>query len=86
MREQGEEILFLRKIIPGIADRSYGIHVARLAGIPKPILKRAQQVLENLESNEFDENDRTRPKLAETKRRGKRSPAANPNQLTLGFL
>ena len=86
VREQGEEILFLRKIIPGIADRSYGIHVARLAGIPKPILKRAQQVLENLESNEFDENDRTRPKLAETKRRGKRSPAANPNQLTLGFL
>ena len=85
VREQGEEILFLRKIVPGIADRSYGIHVARLAGIPRPILKRARQVLENLESNEFDEDDRTRPKLAETKRRGKRSPADNPNQLTLGF-
>ncbi len=85
VREQGEQILFLRKILPGVADKSYGIHVARLAGIPKKILDRAQQVLENLESNEFDENDRLRPKLAETKRRGRRSPADNPNQLSLGF-
>jgi DNA mismatch repair protein MutS len=85
VREQGEQILFLRKILPGVADKSYGIHVARLAGIPKKILARAQQVLENLESNEFDENDKQRPKLAETKRRGRRSPADNPNQLSLGF-
>ena len=85
VREQGEQILFLRKILPGVADKSYGIHVARLAGIPRKILSRAQQVLENLESNEFDENDRQRPKLAETKRRGHRSPAENPNQLSLGF-
>ncbi len=85
VREQGEQILFLRKILPGVADKSYGIHVARLAGIPRKILSRAQQVLENLESNEFDENDRQRPKLAETKRRGRRSPADDPNQLSLGF-
>ncbi|MCQ2397260.1 MAG: DNA mismatch repair protein MutS [Lentisphaeria bacterium] len=85
VREQGEEIMFLRKIVPGIADKSYGIHVARLAGIPKKIINRAAQVLENLESNEFDENDRNRPKLAETKRRGRRSPADDPNQLTFEF-
>jgi DNA mismatch repair protein MutS len=85
VREQGEQILFLRKILPGVADKSYGIHVARLAGIPKKILARAQQVLENLESNEFDENDKQRPKLAETNRRARPPPADNPNQLSLGF-
>ena len=85
VREQGEEIMFLRKIVPGIADKSYGIHVARLAGIPRSVIQRATQVLENLESNEFDEEDKARPKLAETKRRGRRSPADDPNQLTFDF-
>lgn len=84
VREQGEEILFLRKIVPGIADKSYGIHVARLAGIPRQIIDRAAQVLENLEATEFDELDRTKPRLAETKRKGRRKPN-DENQLLLGF-
>lgn len=84
VREQGEEILFLRKIAPGIADKSYGIHVARLAGIPRQIIDRAAQVLENLEATEFDELDRTKPRLAETKRKGRRKPN-DENQLLLGF-
>lgn len=83
-REQGEEILFLRKIAPGIADKSYGIHVARLAGIPRQIIDRAAQVLENLEATEFDELDRTKPRLAETKRKARRKPN-DENQLLLGF-
>ncbi len=49
VREDGEEIVFLRKIVPGGADRSYGIHVARLAGIPEAILQHAQQILHTLE-------------------------------------
>ena len=82
VKEEGESIMFLRKIVPGAADKSYGIHVARLAGIPKIVIDRADQVLTNLENNEFDEEDAKRPKLAETKRRGRRSPYHDPNQLT----
>ncbi len=49
VKEDGEKITFLRKIIPGGADRSYGIHVASLAGIPVAILQRAQEILRTLE-------------------------------------
>lgn len=49
VKEKGEDITFLRKIIPGEADKSYGIHVARLAGLPRPIIKRANQVLTKIE-------------------------------------
>ena len=49
VREWNEQIIFLRKIIPGGADKSYGIHVARLAGVPKEILDRAKDILAHLE-------------------------------------
>src|SRR6266446_4691327 len=49
VREWNEQIIFLRKIIPGGADKSYGIHVARLAGVPKEILDRARDILSHLE-------------------------------------
>ncbi|MBQ9786710.1 MAG: DNA mismatch repair protein MutS [Lentisphaeria bacterium] len=51
VREYGDEVIFLRQIIPGPADRSYGIHVARLAGVPDPVLERAKSILELLEKN-----------------------------------
>ena len=50
VREKGEEVVFLRRIEPGVADRSYGIHVARMAGIPREVLRRARQVLAGLEA------------------------------------
>jgi DNA mismatch repair protein MutS len=49
VREWNEQIIFLRKIIPGGADKSYGIQVARLAGLPKEILDRAKEILAHLE-------------------------------------
>ncbi|MGB9840425.1 DNA mismatch repair protein MutS [Thermovenabulum sp.] len=49
VKEKGDEILFLRKIIPGEADKSYGIEVAKLAGLPKSLIKRASELLKNLE-------------------------------------
>ncbi|MEY2480582.1 MAG: mismatch repair protein MutS [Verrucomicrobiota bacterium] len=49
VREWNEQIIFLRKIVPGGADKSYGIHVARLAGLPKEILDRAKDILAHLE-------------------------------------
>ena len=49
VKEDGENIIFLRKVVAGKADRSYGIHVARLAGLPKEVIKRATEVLHDLE-------------------------------------
>lgn len=49
--EQGDQVVFLHKIVPGGADKSYGIHVAELAGIPAPVITRAQQVLIELETD-----------------------------------
>jgi len=49
VKEAGEEIVFLRKVLPGSVDRSYGIQVARLAGLPKKVTERARRVLHSLE-------------------------------------
>jgi DNA mismatch repair protein MutS len=54
VKEWNNEIIFLRKIVPGSSDRSYGIQVARLAGIPRIVLERAREVLANLEKTELD--------------------------------
>ena len=51
VREHNNNIVFLHKIIPGVANRSYGIAVAKMAGIPAKVVERAEQVLENLENN-----------------------------------
>jgi DNA mismatch repair protein MutS len=51
VQEKNGEVLFLRKIVPGGADRSYGIHVAQLAGLPSMVIDRAKAVLEQLESS-----------------------------------
>jgi len=50
--EEGDKVIFLHKIVPGGTDRSYGIHVAQLAGLPKSVLVRAQEVLAELESHD----------------------------------
>lgn len=55
VKEEGEDIVFLRKIIPGGADRSYGIQVARLAGIPEIVLNRAREIAEQLSDNDITE-------------------------------
>ncbi|HSR29765.1 MAG TPA: DNA mismatch repair protein MutS [Anaerolineae bacterium] len=47
--EEKDKVVFLRRIVPGGADRSYGIHVAQLAGLPKPVIHRAEEILEELE-------------------------------------
>ncbi len=54
VREWEGRVVFLRKVIPGGADRSYGIHVAELAGIPPSVIARAKEILANLERQELD--------------------------------
>jgi DNA mismatch repair protein MutS len=65
VREWNDQIIFLRKIQPGAADKSYGIQVARLAGLPKGIIERAKEILANLEASEL--NAQGKPRLAEAK-------------------
>jgi len=62
VKEWGDHIVFLRKIVPGGCDHSYGIQVARLAGLPKEVIQRAKEILHNLEANELTPNEL--PKLA----------------------
>jgi DNA mismatch repair protein MutS len=80
VRESGERVVFLHRIVAGAADRSYGIHVAQLAGLPERVIARAREVLRELEA------ERTVEHLAEA-RPGRRSkPAARDeaeNQLGL---
>jgi DNA mismatch repair protein mutS len=56
IKEFNEEVVFLHEVISGAADRSYGIHVAKLAGLPKVVIKRAEQVLQSLESDNSHKN------------------------------
>lgn len=49
VKEKGEDVIFLRKIVPGGTDESYGIHVAKLAGVPKVVVKRSNEILKSLE-------------------------------------
>jgi len=62
VKEKGDSITFLRKIVPGAADKSYGIQVARLAGLPDEVIERASDILKNLEEGEFAESGQ--PKIA----------------------
>jgi DNA mismatch repair protein MutS len=61
-REHGDEVIFLRTVVPGPSDQSYGIQVGRLAGLPREVVRRARQILDNLERDEFDPSGR--PRLA----------------------
>lgn len=71
VKEEGGRIVFLRRIAPGIAEKSFGIHVGAMAGLPKEVVDRAAQILKNLEANEIDVNApnkvvrRPRKKLSE---------------------
>ena len=53
VREWNDEVIFLHKVLPGIADKSYGIHVARIAGIPHKVIDRSREILSQLEDGSF---------------------------------
>lgn len=77
VKEYGDRIIFLRKIVEGGSDRSYGIQVARLAGLPHPVIERAKEILSNLEEDEYSIGDV--PRIA----RGEHSPVSGDIQLSL---
>ena len=60
VREWQDQVVFLHKILPGAADKSYGIHVARLAGVPSEVIERAKQILAQLENEQLDATGRAK--------------------------
>ena len=70
VREWDDNVIFLHKIIEGAADKSYGIHVARLAGVPREVNERAKQVLSQLEAEHLDGDGQSKLTRKERKRKG----------------
>lgn len=83
VREWNDQIIFLHKIVPGTADKSYGIQVARLAGVPKPVLTRAKEILSNLEESELAPEGKPRPVARHRAEREKLQALAPNPQLDL---
>ncbi len=85
VREWNDSIIFLHKIMPGSTNRSYGIQVAALAGVPPKVVERAHEILKNIEKGEFDHFGKPRIAASARQQNRKRSgPAENhPNQLSL---
>ena len=67
VKEIGSQILFMRKLIPGGSEHSFGIHVAKLAGMPNQVVKRAEEMLTHLESQRSQENPGTKVKGKKSK-------------------
>jgi DNA mismatch repair protein MutS len=83
VREWRDQIVFLRKIVEGGTDKSYGIHVARLAGVPKEVLERAKVILGNLEESELTPEGTVRQSPRRQQDRDKLKQLAPPPQMDL---
>lgn len=82
VREWNDQIIFLRQILPGAADKSYGIQVARLAGLPDSIIDRAKQILTGLEGSE-DVEEKVSPPPKKKPSEAKEEPVEDDPQMTL---
>lgn len=74
VKEWNDQIIFLRKIVSGGASRSYGIQVGRLAGLPDVVIRRAKEILHNLEAGEFGRSGE--PRLGESRNQPKKQPSS----------
>ena len=83
VREWNDQIVFLRKIVEGGTDKSYGIQVARLAGVPKAVLERAKEILHNLEESELTPEGTVRQKARHRAEREKLQKLGPPPQLDM---
>jgi DNA mismatch repair protein MutS len=83
VREWNDQIVFLRKIVAGGTDKSYGIQVARLAGVPKSVLARAKEILRNLEDSELTPEGTVRQRARHRAEREKLQQLAPPPQMDL---
>jgi len=81
VREWNDSIIFLHKLVQGGANRSYGIQVAALAGVPTPVVERATEILNNIERGEFDQSGQ--PAIARSVKPLKKKMRSHPDQLSL---
>ena len=72
VRENEGDVVFLHRIVPGAADKSYGIHVAKLAGVPPEVIERSNVILETLENDHVDESGQSRVPPRKTRQSGRR--------------
>ena len=77
VKEEGGRVVFLRRIAAGVAEKSFGIHVGAMAGLPREVVNRAAEILKNLESNELDVNAKEK-----TVRRPRKKLSEMPGQMT----
>ena len=77
VKDEGRRLVFLRRIVPGVAEKSFGIHVGAMAGLPREVVERASEILRNLEANELDVNCQ-----AKVVRRPRRRLSELPGQMT----
>ena len=84
VREWNDQIVFLRKILEGGTDKSYGIQVARLAGVPKPVLERAKEILRNLEDSELTPEGNVRRAVPQRERDKLKQLAPTPQMDLFG--
>ncbi len=80
VREWKDDIVFLRKVVPGRSDRSYGIHVARLAGLPPAVVARAREILNGLERDELSRGGRPSMSAAGTAAQGQMGLFQTPTE------
>ena len=83
VREWNDQVVFLHKIVEGGADKSYGIQVARLAGVPRPVVERAKEILRNLEESELTPEGTVRHPARHRAEREKLQKLAPPPQMDL---
>jgi DNA mismatch repair protein MutS len=83
VREWNDQIVFLRRIVEGGTVKSYGIQVARLAGVPKEVVERAKQILHNLEESELTPEGNVRQTASQRAERAKLQKLAAPPQMDL---
>ena len=76
VKEEGGRVVFLRRIAPGTAEKSFGIHVGAMAGLPQEVVARASEILKNLEANDIDVN------AAKAVRKPRRKLSELPGQMT----
>ena len=83
VKEKGDDIVFLRKIVPGGADRSYGIQVAKLAGVPDIVINRAKEICEELENADLSNITRNIDVAHATKKKAKKPDEVDMAQISL---
>jgi len=82
VKEYGDKVIFLRKIVRGGCDRSFGLHVAQMAGLPGEVIARAREVLRNLEENDLKPGDATVEPSASERKHPTKLPARHIAQLS----